>query len=114
MTETDVSKQAQKEGIELPVTLSAPLVQRLVPNSFLTSIGIDQEQRIVNLLRLIHAHLKIETRETTLEGRCAIPFMALRGPLVCEEFLPIIATVDKNDEGKPVITVTLAKDNQTE
>jgi hypothetical protein len=34
----DVSKQAQKEGIELPVMLTTPLVQRLVPNSFLASI----------------------------------------------------------------------------
>jgi single-strand DNA-binding protein len=41
MTEMDVSKQAQKEGIELPVTLTAPLVQRLVPNSFLNSILIE-------------------------------------------------------------------------
>jgi hypothetical protein len=40
--------------------------------------------------------------------------MILHGTLVCEDFLPIIATVDKNDDGNPVITVTLAKDSQTE
>jgi hypothetical protein len=108
----DLSEAAHHEGIDIPVAISTALVQQLAPTPLLSSIGITFEQRVTNLLKLVRAHLKPSgpTGEP-IEQQLTLPFMVLQAPVVSEEVLSIIVLVQQGEEGKPVITLTKARDN---
>ncbi|MDR0451294.1 MAG: hypothetical protein LBH26_08520 [Treponema sp.] len=79
----DVSGQARKAGIEVPVMLDPSLVNNLRPSPYLSSLGITLEGRIENLLSLVNGSLCLrDTESAPAENRFYIPFMIIRGPLV--------------------------------
>jgi len=107
----DVSDEACHEGITMPVVISAPLAEQLTPNPYLAALGLSLEKRLTSLLKLLRANLDTDgTPETIPEKRYAIPFTLVRGPFICEDSQVIIAVVHQNGEGKPITTLTLARE----
>ncbi|ULQ60400.1 hypothetical protein K7I13_03575 [Brucepastera parasyntrophica] len=107
----DISGEAETEGIDIPVALTAELAQKLTPPDFLVSMGISLKQRIINLLKLVNAHIVPETSPgRNTEESYAVPFMVLRGPLVTEEFILVTALIHPGDDGRTVMTLLAAKD----
>jgi hypothetical protein len=103
----DVSEEAEQEGVNFPVMIDAALAQTLEPTPFLSSLGVTVGGRIENLLKQVNAYITVAGEEKTLEKqRYYIPFMALKGPLVREDFLPVFAIVHTDKEGKQAITLT--------
>jgi hypothetical protein len=96
----------------MPVVIDPSLLKKLMPTPYLSSLGVSLEKRIENLFGLVKGNL---TREVTNqpETRYYLPFMVLKGPLVCEDFLPVIATVNTK-EGRSSITLSQAVDDKTE
>jgi hypothetical protein len=110
----NISEQAKKTGIEVPVMLEASLEKNLRPSPYLSSLGITLERRIENLLNLVNGNLHMRDKEgTPAENRFYIPFMILKGPLVCEDFLPVIVSVSPDNTGQPLVTITQAIDTDT-
>jgi hypothetical protein len=105
----DVSDEAHKEGITMPVVISTPLAEQLTPNPYLASLGLSLEQRITNLLKLLRANLDTSGNPSP-EKRYAIPLSLVRGPFIREDSQVIIAVVHQNGEGEPITTLTMARE----
>jgi hypothetical protein len=103
----DVSREAQSEGIPLPVVIDGPLMETLTPSPYLESLGISCEQRIVNLLRLTKALLNPQEEfGASSDAVIPVPLMVLRGPLVREDCHTITLRIDRDIEGKKTITIS--------
>ncbi|WP_010253561.1 hypothetical protein [Treponema primitia] len=98
----DVSEEAKKADIEMPVLLDAELAGKLEPSPFLTSIGITFKQRLENLLSLVRSSIKPTKQD---EKQFGVPFMVLKGPLVSESFVLVHVNIESKD-GKPSITLS--------
>jgi hypothetical protein len=98
-----------------PKIISAPLAEQLTPSPYLASLGLSLEKRLTSLLKLLHANLDSDGNpETIPEKRYAIPFTLVRGPFICEDSQVIIAVVHQNGEGKPITTLTLARETDAQ
>lgn len=109
----DVSELAEAEGIEFPVAVSAGLAQILEPNQFLTTFGINFEERVSNILKVLHGHF-VPSPDGECDdlpgGRLVFPFIVLRGPLIKEDLISVLAVVHPGDGGDPVVTLMTARD----
>jgi hypothetical protein len=109
----DIDEKVEKAGIDMPVNIEPALLEKLEPSPYLASLGVTLEQRIENLLSLLKANLHTETKTTKSSGgRYYLPFMILKGPLVVEDFFPVIAHIIIGDENRPSITLTEARDSE--
>jgi len=111
----DVTEEAKKEGIDYPVAITAELARLLNPRPFLAEMGLSLEGRVKNLMTFLKQHLvplPERTGDGLPEGRFAIPFLALQGPLIQEKSIPVIAIVHPGDSGEMVVTLTRAKDGE--
>jgi hypothetical protein len=108
----DVNEKARRAGIDMPVTIEPALLEKLKPSSYLSTLGVTLEKRIENLLGLLNANLTVKDREEHNGGQeYYLPFMVLKGPLVAEDFFPIIAHITTGD-GRPSITLAEAGDTE--
>jgi hypothetical protein len=108
-----IDEQAAKAGIDMPVTVDPALIGKLKPSPYLSELGITLGQRIENLLSLLKANLAADSRGQASAGRkYYLPFMVLKGPLVHEDFLPVIARLGIAEGGRP--SITLAEAESTE
>jgi hypothetical protein len=109
----DINEKAEKAGIEMPVKIEPALFEKLKPSPYLASLGVTLERRIENLLSMVNANLTIKDRqEHHTDQRYYLPFMMLKGPLVAEEFFPVIARITAGEEDRPSITLTEAGDTE--
>jgi hypothetical protein len=109
----DISEKAEKKGIGLPVLIEPALLEKLKPSPYLSGLGITVERRIENLLNLVRIHLPAEGREKADAGqKYYLPFMVLKGPLVYEDLLPVIARLTVTEEKRPSITLFEAEDTE--
>jgi hypothetical protein len=108
----NIHEKAEEAGIEMPVVIDPNLLKELTPTPYLYSFGVSLEKRIENLFGLVKGNL---TREVMNQPETSyyLPFIVLKGPMVCEDFLPIIATVNTK-EGRSSITLSQAVDDKTE
>jgi hypothetical protein len=88
------------------VTVDKELLDRLRPSPYLASLGISLEKRVESLTKL--------ARSACSEGgggeKRYIPFMALSGPFVREDFLPVIASTGIGADGSRSILLALARE----
>jgi hypothetical protein len=101
----NISEIAEQKGLEMPVSIDRALLKELEPSPFLASLGISLEKRVENLMSLLNASLAPK-QESGKNGNQSIPFMVLKGPLVAEDFIHIVATVGTDDSGKPCVRLT--------
>lgn len=107
----DLSAKAKEAGIELPVDIDRLLLEELTPAPFLASLGLSLGERIDNLLNLVNAHLTAHNGFKDMEKtKIYLPFMAVKGPFVREEYVPVIAKITQKEGGRPVITLAKADD----
>ncbi|MHB9294013.1 hypothetical protein Holit_03137 [Hollandina sp. SP2] len=106
----NVSEQAKQEGLTVPVTIAPSLAKQLQPNPYLASLGITLEQRITNLLQLVHAQMKTSVHDEPTEVRSTVPFMLVQGPFVREVALSILVIGETETDGHLSITLTQARD----
>jgi hypothetical protein len=104
----NMHEKAEEAGIKSPVVIDNSLLKNLAPNPYLASIGVSLEERIENLLGLVKANLDCKSNNENSEQTYYIPFMVLKGPLVKEDFLSVIARVETRDGGGTVITLSQA------
>jgi hypothetical protein len=111
----NLNEKAEQEGLGMPVKIDPALLKSLVPSPYLSSLGINLERRIDNLLSLVKAnlHMKGETGKPS-EERYYIPFMVLNGPLVKEDLFPIIVTVEKGAGEKSYLYMKQATNQDNE
>jgi hypothetical protein len=108
----DINEKARRAGINMPVTIEPALLEKLKPSSYLSTLGVTLEKRVENLLSMVHANLKVKDRQEPGSGqKYYLPFMVLKGPLVAEDFFPVIAHITTGD-GNPLITLTEAGDTE--
>jgi len=88
------------------VTIEPELMEALTPNTYLSSLGIDREQREEKIKQLAYAVLKPDTPDNF---QAQIPFMVTKGPLIKEEFLTVNVKC-KNVNEKTVVVLSLAKE----
>ena len=88
------------------VTIEPELMEALTPNEYLSSLGIDREQREEKIKQLAYAVLKPDIPDNF---QAQIPFMVTKGPLIKEVFLTVNVKY-KDANGKPVIILSLAKE----
>jgi hypothetical protein len=107
----DVHAKAEKAGIEMPVEIDAALLEELTPTPFLVSLGISLEARIDNLLGIVKASLTAQNGfDGTDETKTCLPFIVTKGPLVREDCLSVMAEINREEGGYPVITLAKAVD----
>jgi hypothetical protein len=104
----NIHEKAEKAGISSPVVIDGSLLKMMTPNPYLASIGVSLEERIKSLLGLVKANLKAEKDSEKPDKKYYIPFMVLKGPLVKEEFLSVIAQVETKGGDRTVITLSQA------
>ena len=105
----DIRDRAKKAGIEISVDIDGILLEELTPAPFLASLGVSLETRIDNLLGMVKASLDAQNGFSGAEERY-LPFMAVKGPFVREEYVPVIARIIREEGGHPAITLTKAND----
>ena len=111
----EVNKEARLAGIKLPVYIDGSLIKILTPTPYLESLGITKEQRIKNLLSLVHATLTPQDESLSAgDDSIPVPFMVLKGPLVREDCFTVTININTNDEGKKAITISCITDSQME
>jgi hypothetical protein len=111
-----VNSIAQSMGIEYPVRLSPELFQRLIPNEFLSGLGIRFSQRLHTVLSIVKANMVSKNHgpeETMPQGKKAIPLMLAQGPFIREEPLSILARLT-DDGGTVEILLTAIPDKESE
>ena len=104
----DVSEIAQHENIPYPVAVSAALAKELEPNQFLSTFGINFTERVANLLKIVKGHF-IPRRggiEDLPDDQIIFPYVVLRGPLIHEDLISVVAIIHEGDDGEPVITIS--------
>lgn len=109
----DLSEQAREQGISLPVAMGVSLARELEPNQFLSTFGITFEERIGNVLKVLKAHFVPEAgtgREGLPDSALVFPFIVLKGPLIKEELLSVMAVIHSGDDGESVVTLTVLQD----
>jgi hypothetical protein len=107
----DLSVKARKAGLELPVVIDGLLWRELTPAPFLASLGVSLETRIDNLLNLVKASLASQNVFDGVEKtKTYLPFMAIKGPFVREDYVPVIAKITQEEGGHTVITLAKADD----
>jgi hypothetical protein len=105
----DVSREAQAEGISMPVFIDGQLMETITPSSYLESLGISREQRIINLLHLTQAILHpVNEKCASGDAKLPLPFMVLRGPLVREDCFTVTIRIHTDAEGKKEIIISQA------
>jgi hypothetical protein len=110
-TDIDVHGKAKKAGIEMPVEIDGMLLEELTPAPFLVSLGISLEARIDNLLGLVKASLTAQNGfDGTEETKTCLPFTVVKGPFVREDCLSVMAEINREEGGCPVITLAKAID----
>jgi hypothetical protein len=102
----DINEKARKTGIDMPVAIEPALLEKLRPSPYLASLGVTLEQRVENLLALAKMSLKAQDWQNNAAAhKYYLPLMILRGPLVAEAFLPVIASVAIGEGDRPSITL---------
>jgi hypothetical protein len=104
----NIHDKAEEAGIKNPVVIEDNLLKLMTPNPYLASLGVSLEKRLENLLGLVKANLNTQTDREKLEKKYYIPFMVLKGPLVKEDFLSVIARVETKGGERTVITLSEA------
>lgn len=103
----DVSREAQAEGISMPVFIDGQLMETITPSPYLESLGINLEQRIINLLRLTRAMLNpTDEKGNSGDVKIPFPFMMLRGPLVREDCFTVTVSINKDADNKNAVTIS--------
>jgi hypothetical protein len=107
-----IHEKAEKAGIKQPVVIDKALIKALMPSPYLKSLGVSFEKRIENLLGMVNANLN-EKEEKKPETKYYIPFMVLKGPMVCEGFLPVSAVLETDGNGRQTITLSQVTDDES-
>jgi hypothetical protein len=110
----DIQEKAEEAGIEMPVEIDKALLERLTPNLYLASLGLSLDKRVEQLLNLLAAHIRADVNTRKMQAKYFIPFMAVRGPLVSEDYFPVIARVSEGEDGREMITLKAASENDSE
>jgi hypothetical protein len=103
----DVSREAQAEGISMPVFIEKPLMETITPSPYLESLGISLEQRVINLLRLTRAMINpSDEKGNSGDVKIPFPFMMLRGPLVREDCFTVAVRIKKDADNNKAVTIS--------
>ena len=107
----DIQEAAAEIGIKYPVKVSPELSAILMPNDFMSSLGIQYSHRLKAILKILKCNLHPENNgatETLPKLGVAIPFTITNGPFIREEVLNLRAHLTNNGgQSEIVLTVIL-------
>ena len=101
----DVSQAARALGLEMSVALALPLAHELEPSSFLARYGLAFDDRVENLLKILHLYVN----EVSNPDRVIFPITLTKGPLIREELIEVLALVERDEQGRRIVTLMKPK-----
>jgi len=112
-TEPDIDAIVSALGILYPVRLSDTLHEVLKPNEFLSELGIRFDDRLRNMLSTIKEGFVPSNGipdEKLPETGLIVPFMVTQGPFIREVQFGIKAELQKDDDGRSELFLTVIQD----
>jgi hypothetical protein len=110
--DVEVSIIAESMELPYPVIVSAELSEQLIPNNYLSGLGIRYSDRLKTIFGILKAYLipKDSHKETLPNENQSIPIILVKGPFIKEEEISINAKLTE-DNGEKVIMLTAVLDD---
>jgi len=106
---SDVNELAKAIGLQYPIFVSKELLDEIMPNDFLSGLGIRYSERLRGILGILKANLIPRNegfKEAFPKGAIVIPIALAKGPFIKEGLISIKAEL-KDDGGEKAILLTV-------
>jgi len=111
--DNEVLRLAHSMDLPYPVHVSQELSEQIMPNEFLTGLGIQYADRIKTILGILKGNMV--PKEAHFGGMSnqgiVFPLALAKGPLIKEELISIRAEL-KEDGGEAVIVLTVIPEEE--